>query len=281
MGKNINKILVFAAAIFLLAGCKGLGDLAQNVLYPAEQVNKKYPVQEVPPTGLNEVWFPLKTSDNVDYKVHGWFFRNKNIKSNTIVYLHGNGENLQTMHISNFLGVMKQLDANFIVIDYPTYGRSTGPITEETAVAGTLAAIDFAAKNFSGDVILWGRSLGAGVAVQAFAKAGNNADRLVLTSPWTNFFEAAVVMSKLAKQIPKDWLAKNSYESVKTAKLINKPVLIHHGLVDKLIPITQGRKVAASFPNKEIVTMIEFDKREHNDIFQEAGLWESVHDFSH
>lgn len=280
MGK-INKILVFAAAIFLLAGCKSVGDLAQSVLYPAEQVNKKYPVQETPPPGLNEVWFNLKTSDNVDFKVHGWFYKNKNVKANTIVYFHGNGENLQTMLISNFIEVMKDLDVNFVLVDYPTYGRSTGPAKEETVVASANAAIDFASKTFRGEVVVWGRSLGAGVAIQAFVKAGDKADRLILTSPWTNFYEAALVMSKLAKQIPKEWLAKNTYDSVKAATQISKPVLIHHGLLDKLIPIKMGRKVFESIANKSLATMIEFDKREHNDIFQESGLWQDIYDFAH
>jgi alpha-beta hydrolase superfamily lysophospholipase len=281
---QISKIFFILITLNFLVACGGgsFEEMAQNALYPYEDVNKAYAVPETPPAGYNNVTFELTDTDGMNYSVHGWYFRNANPRANTIVYFHGNGENLQSMAASNFLKRMEQLNTNIVAIDYPRYGRSTGTPTEFSLVSSARAAIQFAAEEFSdGKVYVWGRSIGASVATLAYSYEQSNSQvaSLILTSPWTDFYAVALELSSLAKQIPKPWLAKNTYNSVAAATTIDKPVLIHHGAKDKIVPIKFGRIVAQSFVRPELVSWLEFAAREHNDIFLESQLWNSVEQY--
>lgn len=280
--KNFKQMILHVATIFTslyLTACGGaLDKVAQNALYPFEDVNKKYVVPETPPAGYTQVWFDLKDVDNTDIKVHGWVFKNENPKSNTVVYFHGNGENLQSMYESNFLKIMQKMNTNLVLIDYPSYGRSLGATTEYTLVSSAEAAIEYAANTFSdGATFVWGRSIGASVAALAFANTQNlpGVKNLILTSPWNDFISIARELTNLADQIPKEWLSKNTYDSVAAARKIKKSVLIHHGQKDTLVPIKYGRLLAESFA-ANLVNMVEFTTRGHNDVFLEQQLWQDV-----
>lgn len=280
MTKRFNKRILIALVPFLfLAGCKGLTGLAESILYANEQVNKKYPVPEVPPTGYEEVSFKFNGEKNDPVDVRAWVYAQPNKGATTVVYTHGNGENLGSMWASNMLQVMVSLGINVVAVDYPSYGRSTGAMNEYNFVTGTVKAIEFAKARFPhGKLVMWGRSMGASVATLAAAKTQALLNGLVLTSPWTSFMDVAKDRSGLARQLPKDWIAKNGYNSLAVAPSIVIPVLIHHGQKDKVVPIKFGRQLAAGFTGAQVY-MREFPDKEHNDIFQERQLWQDVFDF--
>ncbi len=282
---NINnlRVALFAASTLMLAACGDIDGFAQKNLYPAASVNSKYPVPETPPAGMEQIYFDLQDSAGVAYRAHAWFYTHPLFSEvNTLVYLHGNGENLQALQESNFLGVMKQLNVNFVVLDYPTYGRSTGHAEESTLVDSAKAAIDFAREKFAkNDIIVWGRSIGAGVASQAYAAKQDLAARLVLSSPWTNARDVAKALAGgLASQVSDAWWAKNTYNSEAAAHTIGSPVLIHHGTKDELVPVAMGRKMSTSFANPDLVKYVEFATRGHNDIFGESQMWQDIKSFS-
>lgn len=286
--QSLKKVFLYLISVFAalyLTACGGsIEQIAQDALYPYKDVNKKYVVPTVPPEGYSEIWFTLKDVDNSDYKIHGWVYTNKNPKANTLVYFHGNGENLQSMYKSNFLNVMQNIDTNLVLIDYPSYGLSTGATNEHTFVSAAQASIEYAATTFSqGATFVWGRSIGAAVATLAFEKTQDipSVKNLILTSPWNDLISVAREQSKLANQIPKEWLDKNAYNSSAAAQKITKPVLIHHGQKDTLVPIKYGRILAANFVNQNLIHMVEFVTSGHNDIFLAPQLWQDVSDFVH
>lgn len=274
------KIILAILPVFFLSGCNSLADLAERILYANEDVNKKYPVREVPPEGFTEEFFKFEGLNGKPVDVRAWVYRHSNPNANTVIMCHGNGENLETMYISNLLGVTASLGVNIVAIDYPSYGRSKGEKNEYNFVTGVVKATEWARHAFPrGKMIMWGRSMGASVALLATVHTQSLLNGLILTSPWSSFYELAVDRTSLAKQIPKSWLDKNRYDSAGNAPLIKIPVLIHHGVKDTVVPIKFGRKLAASFYSTTPVFMREFPNREHNDIYQEQQLWQDVYDF--
>jgi pimeloyl-ACP methyl ester carboxylesterase len=278
--KLMIKLSLLLTTAFTV-GCSGsIEELAQNNLYPFEQVNKKYAVPEVPPEGLEQLELKVIADDKSEMNIHGWTHKATNPDARVFIYFHGNGENLQALQQFNMLKALKTLNSHFVVIDYPGLGRSTGKPNEFNLVQSALATIDWASQKFpSSPVIVWGRSLGAAVATQAVKQRPGVIDGFILTSPWNNFLDAARALSKLADSIPKEWLAKNTYDSAAAAQSIRVTTLIHHGVLDKLIPIDLGRKTAASFPDQSQVLFKEVEGKEHNDIFTTPTLWQDVKGF--
>ncbi len=274
-----KTLLLFLFFLFALTGCN-LVKLAESSLYPFAKVNKKYQVPDVPPEHYGQTTFQFSGEDGSPVSVHAWYYQHPNNVRRTLVYFHGNGENLKSLSDGNFLKAMEvRLNANFVVIDYPSYGRSVGTTNEYNFVTGASMAIEWAARNFpTTKIIVWGRSMGAGVATLAAGRMQHMISGLILTSPWTNFYEVAVFKTSMAKDLPKEWIAKNNYNSAAVAPSIRVPILIHHGLKDKIIPIKFGRTLSALFPNNT-ATLKEIPNKEHNDIFQEQSLWSDISAF--
>lgn len=266
------SFVVLFVFLSLLTGCLAVERVATKVLYPYERVNRSHKVPETPPPGYSETFFELQSYNGEAYKVHAWY-RGAEDADVTIIYLHGNGENIGALYKVGFFKVLDMAPLNVIVIDYPSYGRSEGPVSEDTLVGGAVAAALFAKEVFPEDkLILWGWSLGAAVAIQAFAQVQNRADGLILTSPWTSLYDIAVHKVKAARNLSASWLAQNGFDSASVASQIEKPVLIHHGNRDPVIPIQFGRELASKMAFARFVELT----REHNDILNERTLWEDI-----
>lgn len=259
------RILLAIFALLALSGCGGLTDLAQNSLYPFEQVEKMYPS---PPIG--EGYYP-----EVDLNgIHAYVHRSPESRSRyVVVYLQGNGENL--VALTPLLDLFSDLDLSFVAIDYPGMGRSPGIPSEATLVRAAKDAIFYARTQFPDEeLILWGRSLGAGVALQAYSPLVN---KLIIVSGWTSFHEAAKDLSPLGRLIPKDFLAANKYDSIAGIKKVGVPTLIMHGTKDKTIPFKHGE---ALYEASIAPTMfLPIDGAGHNDIYTADDTWKKLQEF--
>jgi len=276
--------LITTISVFL-AGCNNLAQLAESLLYANEVVNKKYVVPENPPAGFFEASFKfdstLASGKTEVVDVRAWVYESPLPNAATLVYCHGNAENIGSLWSANFLNRLVGLGVNVVVIDYPSYGRSRGSKNEYNFVTGTVKAIQWSRKYFNhGPLIVWGRSFGASIALLATAQLNVGVvDKLILTSPWTRFIDVAKSQTDLAKQVPAEWLAQHAYDSLVYAPLIKIPVLIHHGAKDKTIPIKLGRTLNALLSVTTTTKFMELASRGHNDIFLENEVWNSVHEF--
>lgn len=285
--KMINKKLALLTAGFvltsLLSGCGNILDLAISVLYQFQVANKSDVVPATPPAGWQSTTLSYNAEDGTPATTEIWYSNAAGAFAPTIVYFHGNAENLESLYKYNFLNVAtNQLKVNFIAIDYPAYGRAVGQTNEYNFVTGGAKAIEWARANIAhGPLYVWGRSLGAAVALLSTVKSQFGISGLVLTSPWTNFFEVAVDKTDLAKQIPPDWLAKNNFNSKASASKVQVPTLILHGTKDQTIPFKFGQSLSQSFSPQAHVKFVAVPNRDHNDMFLDPLTWQSVYNFTH
>jgi pimeloyl-ACP methyl ester carboxylesterase len=204
--------------------------------------------------------------------IHGYTSREP-FSPVVIVYLHGNAESLVS-DIPLF-DLFFKLRYSFVAIDYPGYGHSMGTPSEETLRNAAIAAIQFAKDNFPGQkVVLWGRSLGAAVALQGY---DIQVDKLILLSGWTTFEEAAKNISPLGRLIPKKFLDNNRYDSLAKMKKVTSPTLIIHGSKDEVIPFSHG--VALSLATDAEVHFLRLEGAGHNDVFGRNELWSEIFHF--
>jgi len=162
----------------------------------------------------------------------------KDIKKKTILFLHGNAGNLDNrIYKLNFLG---NLDINFLIISWRGYSLSDGKPTEDGLYEDAKTAVNFLLNKgvLEQDIILYGESLGAAVAVEI----GQNKDfaGVILESSFTSMIDVGKTKYPF---FPVRLLLKDKYESDKKIKNIKSPILIMHGEGDRLVPFWMGKKM--------------------------------------
>lgn len=157
----------------------------------------------------------------------------------TILYFHGNAGALaaRSERIRKYL----ERGRGVFMMTYRGFGGSTGHPSEAANVADAKRAYDMlrAEGVAAEDIIVYGESLGSGVAVQVAAEkpvAG-----VVLDAPYTSIVDMAELVYPY---LPSRWLMTDRYETLNYLKGVTAPVLIVHGEADDIIPVDMGRRVA-------------------------------------
>lgn len=232
--------------VTVLAGCGALEPVERRqVFHPV-----KYPDGDWKPRGLavEDAWFT--SADGT--KLHGWYVPCEQPRA-YVLYAHGNAGNLS--HRGRILRSLKERHrVSVMIFDYRGYGRSEGEPTERGILQDARAARKWLARRAGiaeSDIILMGRSLGGGVAVDLAAKDG--AAGLVLQNTFTSLPDVA---NALMPYLPAKWLMSYRLDSLSKIKDYKGPLLQSHGDADRLIPIDQGRKLHDAAPGpKQFITV--------------------------
>ncbi len=209
------------------------------LLYFTQTSHIFFPTREYspPPSQLNieEVYF--ETTDKV--KLHGWWMKTENAKK-TVLFFHGNAGNLS--HREWQMEIFRELELNALIFDYRGYGKSLGKIkTEQDLYQDGEGAWTFLTKekNITPEsIIIWGRSVGGGIAVDLAQEKGINA--LILES---TFYSMREVAQKHYWYMPIGLLLKYQFASGKKIKNVHAQILIIHSPEDEVIPFEQGKKL--------------------------------------
>ena len=189
----------------------------------------------------------------------------------TIVYFHGNGGAL--WYRADRMKLAMEAGYGMLLAGYRGYGGSTGTPTEAGLLMDGRAAIDRLRKvDVPFDrMVFYGESLGTGVAVQLAAQTPPGA--VVLESPFTS---AADVGAAVYWWLPVRLLMKDQFRSADAIANMRSPLLIVHGVRDRVVPITSGRQLfkGAQEPKR----MIEISDGEHN-MALGGELWREIMDF--
>jgi hypothetical protein len=175
-----------------------------------------------------------------------------------LLWFYGNGENIAT--IWPVLREFQPPGVALLVIDYPGYGGSEGRATERVIYEAADAAFAaLAGRPGVKGVYVYGRSLGAAVAVHA--AAANPAAGLILESPFTS----AADMARLHYGLVPRALLHLKLDNATTIRQVRCPVLIFHGTDDQLVPIAMGRSVASAASGP--VEFVPIPGAGHNDTY--------------
>lgn len=164
----------------------------------------------------------------------------------TLVYFHGNGGHLghRAFKVKPFLVA----GLGVLLVGYRGYGGNPGSPDEDGLYADADAAMDFLAEQGvrSNSVVLYGESLGTGVAVEKAvrqARAGSPVAALVLEAP---FASMPLVAQDHYPFAPARWLVKDRYDSLAKIADVATPLLIVHGELDHVVDQSHGRRLAAA-----------------------------------
>lgn len=187
-----------------------------------------------------------------------------------VIYFQGNGGGLG-LRAERF----KKLTVDgigLVALNYRGYGGSEGRPNETGLILDASAAYDFAAERYgAGRIVLWGESLGTGVAVALAAE--KPVGRVVLESPYSSITDVAAAIYWFA---PVRWLLLDSFRSDQRITRVTVPVLVVHGERDAIVPIRFGERLYALIPGPK--QFIRLPKAGHND-HDSHGMLEMVKPF--
>lgn len=158
-----------------------------------------------------------------------------------ILYLHGNGGGLHA-----FVEPLTQLSkAGYAVaaMEYRGYPGAPDAPSQHKLVADAVALYDTLRSSTGKPVVIWGYSLGSGVAMQLAAQ--RPAAAVVLEAP---FLSAIARAQEIYSIFPAQLLLVDQYRSDTAITKVNAPIYIMHGGKDLIVPDHHGRELAALSP---------------------------------
>ncbi|MUH36817.1 alpha/beta hydrolase [Zobellia amurskyensis] len=174
-----------------------------------------------------------------------------------ILYFHGNSGNIS--HLIHVANLFSEKGYESILVDYRTYGKSTGKVSEQALYDDAQLFYNYAKERYSeNEIILYGRSFGTGIAT--WLASENNPEKLVLESP---FYSAVALGKHRFPFLPIDWLSNFRFPSNEYVKQVQCPIYIFHGKEDSVIPYESAEKLYEAIPGnkKELFTI---SKAGHN-----------------
>lgn len=161
----------------------------------------------------------------------------------TILYLHGNAGNLAS-RADRFQRYQTRGFA-VMMMSWRGYSGSSGNPSEANNVADAQLAYDMLRAQGvpPEDIVVYGESLGSGVAIQLAGERPVAA--LILDAPYTSIVDVALLTYPYLPVRP---LLIDRYESDRHIKRVRAPVLILHGERDAIIPVRMGRAIHEMSP---------------------------------
>jgi uncharacterized protein len=196
----------------------------------------------------------IDTADGL--KLHGWKLYADTKKTEgetvgTILFFHGNGDNVSTQLPNTFWLVKEGYD--LYVFDYREYGLSQGEAELDTAISDLELMIAYVAKQLPENkkLIVMGHSLGGAMAIYAVAHSGyrDKIETLITIEAFSDYHD--VTQDVLSKswlfwlfQWPLSFTVDNSYRPLDSIGLIAPiPVAIIHSKSDEMIPIYHAERL--------------------------------------
>jgi uncharacterized protein len=186
----------------------------------------------------------------------------------TILYFHGNAGNIAWR--ADRFARLQSAGYGVRMIDYRGFGGSTGSPSEPGLIIDATTAYNrmrtegIAPHN----IILFGESLGTGVAVQL--AASHPVAAVILDSPYTS---TADVGARQYPYLPVRWLMWDQFNSLAYIASIRAPLLIVHGDRDPIVPYQLGSQLfAAASEPKQFLTL----PGEGHTVPLDRGAWAAI-----
>ena len=241
-----------AAAVLLLALCLGG---CTSVFFQPDRALMQTPGLY----GLDYQPVELHAADGTE--LFAWFLPARGAARGTVLYLHGNGQNISTQFAN--IAWMPAAGFNVLALDYRGYGGSQG----EPSLPGVQLDIDAAMRSLLARpdvdperIVVFGQSLGGALAIHyvAHSRFHHRVKALVVDSAFADY--ERIGREKLAAAVitwPFQWFASlaidNRYSpEASVGELSPTPILFIHGDADFVVPLRHSQRLyeLAGFPKE-------------------------------
>ncbi len=177
-----------------------------------------------------------------------------------ILYFHGNAGDLSRWGIITEYFVA--MDYDVLVIDYRTYGKSIGKLSETALYSDGQYCYQYLLKQYSEtDITLYGRSLGTGIA--SYLASKNNPKQLVLETPYYSILDVA---EHRFPMFPIKKLLRYHFPTFQYLPNADCPITIIHGTDDNIVPYSSGEKLSKL--NIDDLNFVNVEGGDHNNLIE-------------
>lgn len=252
MKKKHIRWISIVIMIYCLIGI-GIYYLQDKVLFHPEPVDINHHYNF--PAPYREVNIPYATGVNMNVIQ---FTTTRPAPLGVVLYFHGNKQNI-TRYAPVAPAFTKQ-GYEVWMLDYPGYGKSTGPFTEQRLYDWALVFYKLARARFKPDsIILYGRSMGSGIAAQLAAI--RDCRHLVLETPYYSF---PAVIGAYCPLYPVERMIRFKIPTWQYLQQVTAPVTIFHGTRDGVIRYSNAQRLKPFLkPGDQFITI---EGGSHNDL---------------
>ena len=247
------KYFISAILIYLFFGLI-LFLLQRKILFNTSGIPKK-PKEY----GLNNVEeIMINTKDGLN--LLSWYSRPLN-NNPILVYFHGNSFDIG----ERAYRIKRYIDRGWgvLLLSWRGYSGNLGKPTEKNLYLDAEAAIDWVKNKLNcnyQDIIIYGESLGSGVAVEFGTRYKFKS--IILEAPFTSIIDIA---KKRYFIYPVKRLIFDSFDNYSKIDKVKSPILIISGKKDEIVPHSQSKKLyfKANYPKEYLF----IDEAIHNNLY--------------
>ncbi len=242
--RKIYRFTIIFTLIYCSVGI-ALYHLQEKLLFHPKALPQDFQFRfDIP---FKEVNIPMTETENLNLIQ---FSPNDSVPKGVVIYFHGNSDNVT--RYAQYAPDFTKHGYEVWMPDYPTYGKTTGKLTEENFYKQAKEVYKLAHSKFSADsIIVYGKSLGSGVA--SHITANYDCKRLILETP---FYSIPSLLRHYAPIYPVKSMSHFKFPVAENVKEVKVPVTIFHGTDDKVIPYqnASGLKEVLK-PGDEFITI--------------------------
>lgn len=260
-------IVLLAIAVLLYLLYAGYFFAAQrSILFPRHLIAQPVVLPDVP--GRKQRW--LETSVG---RVETWYLSPLDGETPQpaplLIVAHGNGDVIDTW--PRAVEPLRRMGVGVLLVEYPGYGRSEGEPSQSSIRESFLLAYDTIVQYPQVDparIVLLGHSVGGG-AVAALASE-RSSSALILFSTFIS------VRALAAQQGLPGFAARDPFDTLAVVRSYPHPILLIHGIHDRIIPYSHGLALHAAAPQSELLTL----ECGHNDCVDDwDAFWQGLRPF--
>ena len=237
----LAKKIIFLLVLVSLTGCTS---------FLFQPLRPTYATPDI--LGVLHEDITIETSDNL--RLHGWKLLAEDNTRGSVLYFHGNAENIST-HFANVFWLAKK-GFDVYLFDYRGYGKSEGDAQLDEIISDLETMIGYAVKQIPGDekLAIIGHSLGGALAIYGVAKTSYR-DRIKLlmtVEAFADYRDATQDVLSLnwftwLFQWPLSFTVDNSYRPADVVGEISPiPLVIVHSTQDRIIPFYHAEELYAA-----------------------------------
>lgn len=228
-----------------------------EILDPSFKYNYPFPFKEL----------DFETEDGG--KISGIYFKVPSSRG-VVFYLKGNSRSIKGW--GKFAKDFLSNGYDFVMVDYRGFGKSKGKRSQERLFNDSQFMYKWLREKYTEDqIILYGRSLGSGIAARI--ASWNNPRLLILDSPYYSFYYNT---RRFIFWTPLKWILRYSIRTDQYIKSITCPVQIIHGTKDLLFPYKQSEMLKSLVPEK--VSLVPIEGAHHNNLPDFPAYHQALYD---
>lgn len=202
-------------------------------------------------------------------KINAIYFKVPNSRG-VVFYLKGNSKSIKGW--GKFAKDFLSNGYDFFMMDYRGFGKSKGRRNQAVLFNDSQKMYDWLKNKYAENtIVLYGRSLGSGIA--AYIASKNQPRLLILDSPYLSFYHN---IHRFLFFTPLKWLLRYDIRTDEYLSKVSSPIHIIHGDKDRLIPFIQSMSLKKLYPDK--INLYKIKGAGHNNLPDFSEFFDLVYE---